>query len=210
MSFSRAKPAGWAFGEILTSAQQNQIDTNQANAVDGVDGGTYNLSAPLSILGDTVTFDTVVVTDFLSVPAATVGTLLTAADASITDDLAVGDDATIGGDLGVTGAITAAGTHLLGPTAFRFKTVIAADADTSITSANAGSVYFVETLTTNRVYTFSGAFTAGQWFLFKHRASGGATLSFNLGGAIDIQEAILWIYNGTAWRFLMLSEVAAV
>lgn len=35
MSFTRAKPAGWATGEVLTSAQQNQLDADHANAVDG-------------------------------------------------------------------------------------------------------------------------------------------------------------------------------
>lgn len=34
MSFTRAKPLGWAFGEILTSAQMNALDTDHANAID--------------------------------------------------------------------------------------------------------------------------------------------------------------------------------
>lgn len=34
MSFTRAKPSGWAFGEKLLSGQMNTIDTNLANAVD--------------------------------------------------------------------------------------------------------------------------------------------------------------------------------
>lgn len=33
--FSRAKPAGWAFGEVLTSAQMNAVDANAAQAADG-------------------------------------------------------------------------------------------------------------------------------------------------------------------------------
>jgi hypothetical protein len=33
--FSRAKPAGWAFGEKLTSAQQNIVDDNAASGADG-------------------------------------------------------------------------------------------------------------------------------------------------------------------------------
>lgn len=34
--FERAKPAGWALGEILTSAQQNIVDANSAQAADGL------------------------------------------------------------------------------------------------------------------------------------------------------------------------------
>lgn len=34
--FTRAKPAGWAFGEILTSAQMNALDINAAQAADGL------------------------------------------------------------------------------------------------------------------------------------------------------------------------------
>ena len=34
MSFTRVKPLGWAINEKLTSAQQNQLDIDHANAVD--------------------------------------------------------------------------------------------------------------------------------------------------------------------------------
>lgn len=49
MSFVRVKPLSWAFGEILTSAQMNTLDTDHANAVDGLGGGTYNPTAQLFI-----------------------------------------------------------------------------------------------------------------------------------------------------------------
>lgn len=42
MAFTRVKPLGWALKEILTSAQANALDTNLANAVDGVGGGAYD------------------------------------------------------------------------------------------------------------------------------------------------------------------------
>lgn len=45
MSFARVKISSWAVGEILTSAQMNQLDTDHANAVDGVGGGFYTMSA---------------------------------------------------------------------------------------------------------------------------------------------------------------------
>jgi hypothetical protein len=34
VSFTRVKPSGWAFGEKLTSAQLNTLDTDHANSVD--------------------------------------------------------------------------------------------------------------------------------------------------------------------------------
>lgn len=49
MSFSRAKSAGWAFGELLTSTQMNTIDLNQSRALDGNAGGTYTPSAAVDI-----------------------------------------------------------------------------------------------------------------------------------------------------------------
>jgi hypothetical protein len=49
--FSRVKPAGWAFGEILASSHMNAIDTNQSNAVDGSAGGTYAPSTRIRFNG---------------------------------------------------------------------------------------------------------------------------------------------------------------
>lgn len=37
----RAKPASWALGEVLTSAQANTIDSQLPSAIDGTGGGTY-------------------------------------------------------------------------------------------------------------------------------------------------------------------------
>lgn len=55
MSFTRVKPLGWATNEKLTSAQMNALDEDHADAVDGVGGGTYTITAPLVIKGDNVT-----------------------------------------------------------------------------------------------------------------------------------------------------------
>jgi len=51
MAFTRVNPLGWALFEELTSAQMNQLDLNASRAIDGVFGGTYNLSAPITING---------------------------------------------------------------------------------------------------------------------------------------------------------------
>lgn len=45
---TRVKPANWAFGEILTSAQMNTLDTNVTRGIDGVGGGD---SSPSTIIG---------------------------------------------------------------------------------------------------------------------------------------------------------------
>lgn len=52
MGFSRVKPGSWAFGERLASGELNALDTDHANAIDGVAGGTYNPSNPIIIGGD--------------------------------------------------------------------------------------------------------------------------------------------------------------
>lgn len=49
MVFVRSNLLGWAFGEVLTSAQMNALDINMTRALDGQDGGTYNPSAALTL-----------------------------------------------------------------------------------------------------------------------------------------------------------------
>lgn len=52
MAFSLIKAGGWAFGEILTSAQMDALDADHAAAIDGVGGGTYAPSNPIVVGGD--------------------------------------------------------------------------------------------------------------------------------------------------------------
>ncbi len=52
MSFARVKPSDWASGEVLTSTQMNQLDTNVSQAIDGTAGGTYAPTDPIIIGGD--------------------------------------------------------------------------------------------------------------------------------------------------------------
>jgi hypothetical protein len=51
MTFARVKPLGYAFGEILPSADINQLDIDHVSAVDGVNGGDYTLGTDLRFLG---------------------------------------------------------------------------------------------------------------------------------------------------------------
>lgn len=48
MSFTRANPPGWAVGDPLTSAQQNALDIDHANAVDKTSAGD-TINGPLTI-----------------------------------------------------------------------------------------------------------------------------------------------------------------
>lgn len=47
MTITDPKPGGWAGNEILTSSQMNNIRTELLKAIDGTDGGTYNLVSDL-------------------------------------------------------------------------------------------------------------------------------------------------------------------
>lgn len=49
MSFTKVKPAGWTTGERLTSTQMNDLDTDHANAVDGVGAGTYPFTTNIGL-----------------------------------------------------------------------------------------------------------------------------------------------------------------
>lgn len=51
MTLTNPKPLGWAYGEILTSAQANSIGTQLPYALDGNGGGTYEPSAPIIVGG---------------------------------------------------------------------------------------------------------------------------------------------------------------
>jgi hypothetical protein len=51
MPFSPIKAGSWAFGEVLTSAQMNQLNADFPFAIDGRDGGTYTPTASIVIAG---------------------------------------------------------------------------------------------------------------------------------------------------------------
>jgi hypothetical protein len=63
---SLTRPGGWAFGEILTSAQVEALDASQAKAIDGTGGGTYTPSVKIIINGQGLQVNTLTVTGTLS------------------------------------------------------------------------------------------------------------------------------------------------
>jgi hypothetical protein len=58
VSLTALKVAGWAFGEILTSAQMNHLNTDYPTILDGAGGGDYAPTAPVRIDGSGFTIGT--------------------------------------------------------------------------------------------------------------------------------------------------------
>lgn len=56
MTLSKPKSGGWAANELLTSSEMNLLQDELVKAVDGVDGGTYTLTAILVFAGFDVQF----------------------------------------------------------------------------------------------------------------------------------------------------------
>jgi hypothetical protein len=108
MSFSLANPTGWTTGDTLTETQINQLDAEHAAAIDGSGGGSYSLTNPLNILGDTVTFDDIVATnaniDYVIAPDALIGDLIVSATTSLVS-LSCSSFLTVTGDVNLNGNV---------------------------------------------------------------------------------------------------------
>lgn len=236
MSFSLANPLTWTTGDLLTEDQINQLDAEHAAAVDGSGGGTYTLTAPLSITGDDFTVSDLTAATITTTGNCTLGNssgdttttrqlhvinnltldgnAVISGAVDIAGLLSVDDNVDITGDLDVTGEVLSnsldvTGTgQFLGQLKFLFKISAGPNADHAYTALDAGQIIYSESLSSNRAYTFSGGFSAGDWFLFKHRASGGATLTVNLVDLV-VAQGIFWFYTGTNWRFFKLDETFA-
>lgn len=227
MTFTNPAPlGGYVTGNQITESEINYWCSVLPDAIDGAQGGTYTLANPLVINGDDLTIG-----EDLSVG----GRATVTGDVSVGDDLTVGDNATIGGNvsiggtLDVTSDLTVGGETILdsnlqvtgqitsdsatiggtftafGATTFPFKVNSGVNGSHAYTLTDANQIYFTEALSGSSAYTFSGSFDAGMWFIFKHRASGGATLTVN-GVAHVVGQGSLWIYTGSAWRVFLMSE----
>lgn len=97
--FAPVKPGGWAFGELLSSGHMNALDADHANAVDGLNGGSYELTAPLTIGGDNVT-----ISDGLTAPTVHGPTEIDD-DFTVDGDLTVNEDLTVSEDLQCFGEV---------------------------------------------------------------------------------------------------------
>lgn len=155
MTFTRVKPSGWATGEKLTSTQMNTLDTNVSLALDGR-GGTYALTQPLVINGQSVTIG-----QTLTAANLVTGGSVTAMGALSGASLAVGSVA-------ATGNINANGNlDIDGIGIFRLFSSQGPDADTQFDIGTRPGVVFIPNLTANRVYTLMNSVSLlGYWFLF--------------------------------------------
>jgi hypothetical protein len=132
-AFSPLRAGGWAFGEILTSAQMNQLNTDFPFAMNGRDGGSYTLSDNLGVqtaAGKTIGLNGLTLTSSASGGAAAfTGNVSAAGTASVTSLVAsfviqgdtvnansvnIVNAASIGGALGVGGALTLIGAATVG------------------------------------------------------------------------------------------------
>ncbi len=86
MTLVAAKPGGWNLEDVLTSDEMNTLQEELLKAIDGVGGGTYTLSAPLVLDGETVTLSNVGGATF------TAGAVLALTEGA---DMTVGENSTI-------------------------------------------------------------------------------------------------------------------
>lgn len=196
MTFPRVNPPGWGNGEVLTSTQMNNLDTNMTKAVDGAGGGTYTLSAPLALNGASVS----------------VGQ-----DLAVGDDLTVADDATVGGDLTVTGNTLSesyTGTSIAVDTVralkhLRLSAGTGPAGTANLTVGGTNQMLYADSLPSSTIYTILDTGAAdGNFFLIFNRSSG-FTLTINapIGTIATITFgncAICWRSN-SIWRGQVLS-----
>lgn len=98
---SLVKPAGWAFGEVLTSGQLEALDASQARAIDGTGGGTYAPTAQIVINGAGLKVSSLTVTGTLTLNGdTTIGN-------SPTDSLSVLATSTFSAPVTLDDALTA-------------------------------------------------------------------------------------------------------
>jgi hypothetical protein len=147
MSFSLANPSGWTTGDQLTPAQINQLDTEHAAAIDGTNGGTYTLVAPLVINGDLVTISE------LTVPNIT-------GDTDFSNDIDVANDIHSGHSITADHSIVAthelvAGTNIIAVGNLTVNGISTLDATSIVGLSASGTTAFtgVTTFSNNVAFT---------------------------------------------------------
>jgi len=102
MSFSLIRPAGFITGTRLLASELQTWQTDFVNAIDGAGGGSYTLTAGLSISGDVVTLEDLTVTADVTLGTSGTDTLTVNSAATFNDDVTLGS--------GPTDALTVAAT----------------------------------------------------------------------------------------------------
>lgn len=181
MSFTRVKVAGWAFGERLTSAQMNALDIDHADAVDGVDGGNYTLSAPLAFTGT-----------------------VSCTNMTVTADLAVTDDVSVGGDLTVVTAAT-----VQGPAALDDDVSVGGTLSCGVVLAGATTCTGLTVSTDASIgddLTVTGDINVGAVSTFQGAAQFDDDVT--IGGALSCDEVDGRYFNGQALRRVLVGTDA--
>lgn len=223
MTLVNPKPLGYAYGELLPSADVNSVWSQLTHAVDGAGGGSYTLSNPLSIDGDTVTIDDLEAATANVTGAATVDTLTVTS--SVAGDLTLDDDLTVTGsstfdDVGVGGNLAAvdvfadnvnvatlatlasllvSGTSTLGVTVFRFAEGEGFNSDDNVS----GTVVRAYTGSGSHKTTLDVSAPDGAFWMGKNESSGardvyiGVTLTATMSSGTGF--AIACKIDGT-WR----------
>jgi hypothetical protein len=112
MTLALIKPAGWAFGEILTSAQMEALDASQSRGIDGTGGGTYAPSSAIVINGAGLQVNTLLITGALTLTGdTTVGnthtdTLTVEATSTFSSPVIFNDDVTANNPVSFLGDVT--------------------------------------------------------------------------------------------------------
>lgn len=191
MTFSRVNPIGWGNGEVLTSTQMNDLDTNVTKAVDGAAGGTYTLSAPLALNGSNVS----------------VG-----ADFSVGDDLVVADDASVGGDLTCVGTVAGGIVNtedLRAPSHVSFSGGPGWDGAHTIDPDDDKVFIFVDDsdISNNRTYDIATTWRNGSFFIINNKSSYTITVNRPSGGSVTIatNKGCLFFKERDIWRDIVMS-----
>lgn len=156
MSFSLANTTGWVTGDLLTESQINQLDQEHAAAIDGANGGIYNL------LGEIELNDRDVTIEHLITPNVT-GTTVFHDNISVEGDTTIGtatsDTLTINANAFCVGNLSVAGQTVLG------------DSSSDALVVNADTIFYndvqiggdsSDTLTVNSTSSFLNDVTVGS------------------------------------------------
>ena len=214
MTLALANPLGWAFGEILTSSQQNALQNEVIKALDGVNGGSYTLATALTLLGAGLSLGGVnhQVTGTLSVVNTALLTLLSGG----TLTAAAGSTTNLQGTTNVSGTTTVSGpTTVSDPVTLSGdghvrKRVLShiADADLSI-GVNTCDVMWIEGsgtsgMTSDHALTLlsTGAAAGSQILIFTDHSTYAMTNADtgNLKAASGFVKWALMTYGGGAWQ----------
>lgn len=217
MSFSRVKVSGWAFGEVLTSAQMNALDEDHAEAIDGVGGGTYTVTAPLTIEGDNVNLCTDGA-DICSIGGGATNTLIVNAATDFQRGVNVS-----AGSSSIAGAVSFASSGsvtLQGPTTVADPMTLFGDGRLvfrppgTINNANGSLVVTTTnfyqcaaaTLSADRVWTINDTGAVdGDWIIVKN-FDAGFTITINSPAAVNLGN----LREGTSVDWALVMRVSGV